>query len=251
MKLKNKKIVFYSMIVFLIIIIISLVIIEYYPQTKNDFAYKSSNNIFIINDLFSTVFLVPCKSGYIAIDGGWHESVIMKGLEKLKIKPNEIKAVLLTHTDFDHIGALNLFSDANIYISKEEYEMVIGRIQRFKFLPFYANRIPTRQLKIISNNEEFMIADKHIKSVLLPGHTLGSTGFIIDSSCIFISDAMKIKKGKFVLPKLKYFVMNEQAMTESINKLLSIEKVKYIFSSNAPYPNDFETIKRNTLKSMK
>ena len=52
------------------------------------------------------------------------DSSFLKNLEKLNINPDKITAAFLTHTDSDHVGTLELFKNADIYISKEEEKMM-------------------------------------------------------------------------------------------------------------------------------
>ncbi len=45
-------------------------------------------------------------------------------LKKLEIRPEEIKTVLLTHSDIDHVYGLEAFRHADIYLSEAEVAML-------------------------------------------------------------------------------------------------------------------------------
>lgn len=42
-------------------------------------------------------------------------------LEKIGLKPEDITDIIVTHAHWDHIGAINCFPNAQVYIQKEEY----------------------------------------------------------------------------------------------------------------------------------
>ena len=58
------------------------------------------------------------------------KKVILAELEKLNINPDKVVAVLLTHTDMDHVAGLPLFKNAKIYLAREEVKMLNGDAQK-------------------------------------------------------------------------------------------------------------------------
>lgn len=81
-------------------------------------------DLFVIQDSFANIFLIKTNDGYIAIDAGIDPATIKQELEKLKISPDEVKTVLLTHSDIDHVNGTVLFSHADIYLSEAEIPML-------------------------------------------------------------------------------------------------------------------------------
>ncbi len=72
-------------------------------------------------------YLVSSEAGYILIDTGYDGSFprFMKGLEKRRIAPNEIKFVFLTHAHDDHAGFLNevlAVTDAQVILHPKAVE---------------------------------------------------------------------------------------------------------------------------------
>ena len=76
------------------------------------------------------------EDGYLPKGGLYHKVVqtrikkeeeIDSQLKKLGFQPKDIGKVILTHMHGDHIGGLKHFSHADIFVSKEEYEMATSK----------------------------------------------------------------------------------------------------------------------------
>ena len=100
---------------------------------------KIVDDIFAIKDNFANIFIIQDSVQYLVIDCGNDKATVAEEMKKLGINPNEVAAVLLTHTDGDHVGALGLFDKAKLYMSKEEEQMINGK--KSKFL-WFGNSIP-------------------------------------------------------------------------------------------------------------
>ncbi|MBN1398983.1 MAG: MBL fold metallo-hydrolase [Bacteroidetes bacterium] len=197
------------------------------------------NDVIIINALFTEMFLVRTDRGFIAIDTGCHEAVIKKGLACNNIKPNDVKAVFITHSDIDHQNVVDLFEKAQFYFPKKELEMIEKRIPRFNYFPFIKNWVCPKKYITLNDNDSLSIDNLKVKCISLPGHTLGSMGYIIDDKYLFSGDAFRIINGKITVPKFKLFVMDLNEMKKSIEKVSQLEKVKYIFTSHTGFTADF------------
>src|SRR5215469_5591443 len=81
---------------------------------------KVVDNIFVVKDDFANIFIMQDSTQYIVIDCANDKAIVAEQMEKLGISPDKVSAVLLTHTDGDHVGALDLFDKAKLYMSKEE-----------------------------------------------------------------------------------------------------------------------------------
>ncbi len=71
-------------------------------------------NVFAINDKFVNMFLIKDSTQFIAIDAGNDADNISAELKKLNINPDKVIAVMLTHTDRDHVAGLKLFKNAKV-----------------------------------------------------------------------------------------------------------------------------------------
>ena len=201
---------------------------------------RLTDDVIVINDLLSSMYLVRVDSTYLAIDTGFFDSFLERGLEYNNILPDEIKYIFLTHSDADHVNNIKLFKSAKVFFPKEEKEMLDNKRQRFTFLPFYSNEIDLANYNLIQEGDSVMLGNRKIKFISLPGHTKGSMGFIVDDKYLFSGDAFRLKNGKISVPFRKYFVTSENKMLETIHKVSKLDSIKYIFTAHSGFTADFQ-----------
>lgn len=114
------------------------------------------------------VYLIKTQSKNILIDAGCTTmpNFVMEDfvspalvLEKIGIKAKDVTDVIITHSHHDHIEAIKLFENANVYITQEEYESASEYIGQ------------TAKINII--DDEYFIAP-NIKAIKWGGHSKGS-----------------------------------------------------------------------------
>jgi glyoxylase-like metal-dependent hydrolase (beta-lactamase superfamily II) len=211
-----------------------------YYNYSEELSKRKFKNIIIINDLFTKMCLVRTDKGFIAIDTGYNETIIKKGLEYNNIMPEDVRAVFLTHSDIDHRNAAELFYNAQLYFPAKENEMIENKIPRFSLFPFIKNSVGFKNYILVNDNDSLQIDNLAVKCISLPGHTLGSMGYIIDGRYLFSGDAFRIKNGKIAVPNLKFFTMDLNEMKKSIEKVSKLKGIEYIFSSHTGFSDDFD-----------
>ena len=77
-------------------------------------------NVYAIKDQKVNMYAAKVNGQFIAFDAGDHPRLVRRELQKLGIDPEKFTDVFLTHSHQDHSGALEVFSNAKIHISKEE-----------------------------------------------------------------------------------------------------------------------------------
>ncbi len=120
------------------------------------------------------VFYLNTGDHKILFDTGIDAGILLKKLKSIKVNPEDIDIICITHMHFDHIAGLvnnaqKTFPNADIYISEEEM-MVNGNSQ---IIPICSDKI-----KSFPQNENIL---PYIKSVPAFGHTLGHTMFEVTS----------------------------------------------------------------------
>ena len=198
-----------------------------YIQYDEELSFYAAEDVIVINDIFTTSYLVKSDSNYVAIDCNG-------------IKPSQVRAVFLTHSDVDHTNGLDVFSSADVYISKKEIDMINGGSQRFGFIPFLTNSLEKDDVITLADNDSLFIGGIKIKCILLPGHTPGSMGYIVNDIYLFTGDAFRIKNGKLNVPYKKLLAMDVDEMKRSLKKLTMLKSIKYIFSAHSGFSSDFE-----------
>jgi hydroxyacylglutathione hydrolase len=222
-----------------VVVISGLIYYYLYINYDEKLSCRITDDVIAINDLHSSMYLIKTDQGYIAVDAGYFTGVIEKGLDYNDIIPENVRAVLLTHTDQDHQGAISLFPNAMVYFSQNEYFMVKDEVDRLSFVPWFSNKLNFKKYFIMKDGDEFTLGNRKIKCILLPGHTLGSMGFIVDDKYLFSGDAFRIKNGKIQLPFKKIFTMNVEQMENSIKKIAQLKGIKFIFSGHSGFTGDF------------
>jgi glyoxylase-like metal-dependent hydrolase (beta-lactamase superfamily II) len=162
------------------------------------------------------------------VDAGISRKNFTRELNKLGIKPKMIKAIFLTHTDGDHIGAINIFKNATIYMSREEEQMINGISGKSKFFkPKWKNGPYT----LFEDNDSLDIDGIKVKMLLTKGHTTGSSCFIINNDYFLTGDNLILREGKYE-PFTEKFNMNTPQQVESIKTLPSPSHFKYILTGH-------------------
>jgi hydroxyacylglutathione hydrolase len=187
-----------------------------------------NDSVWCIKDRFVNAFIFKGTRNYLLVDAGIGESNFKKELEKIRIDPDRITTLLLTHTDGDHIGATGLFKNAVIYMHKAEKQMIDGttgktRLSKtiWKFGPYH----------LLSDNDTLSIDGLNIRIIHTPGHTPGSSCYIIGKDYLVTGDNLMFSNGKYE-HFLERFNMNTPEEIESIKKLPDPTKFRYILTGH-------------------
>ncbi len=167
-----------------------------------------SSQIFAIKTGINRCYLVK-DEGTILIDAGNPNKIraFQKSFERLPIHPDEIKLILLTHGDFDHVGsAKDIKALTGAKIAIHEYDRLNferslfnfppgvtswGRLLRSILYPILKNvlpSIPAEKADIVLDENEYSLFDFGIpgKVVYTPGHTQGSVSVLLETGEAFV-----------------------------------------------------------------
>jgi glyoxylase-like metal-dependent hydrolase (beta-lactamase superfamily II) len=194
--------------------------------------------IYCIKDNFVNMYLIKVADKYIAIDAGIDSKVVTGEMAKLHVNEQDVVAVLLTHTDNDHVGALKLFNSAKIYISDEEEQMINGKTKR---TIIGGNSLPYGH-ENLTDGQVLDINGVSVKGILTPGHTPGSMCYLVDGKYLFIGDTLSIKGGKVALFN-EFFNMSTELEKGSIKKLAALtDDIKYVLTAHYGIGSDFKNM---------
>jgi N-acyl homoserine lactone hydrolase len=101
----------------------------------------------------------------------WHRpKKLAAQLEQLGVKPSDIKAIAISHTHPDHIGNVEMFPSAMLYVQKAEYEWPAANgAPRFKV------EHPVTKLE----GDRDIFDDGSIVVLSTPGHTPGHQSLLV------------------------------------------------------------------------
>ena len=170
--------------------------------------------IFALRNDYSNIFLIKGTDGYIAIDAGTSESLTENGLNQLGISIDSISAVLLTHSHTDHIGALKVFENAEVYAVKPKLADIL-----------------------ISDGDIFEIDGIQIQVISTPGHADDSVCFLLDGKYLFAGDNLSLNDNAVGLFNSIFNKSDAQQMAD-IQMLSALNMIEYIFTAHYGYTNN-------------
>ena len=150
-----------------------------------------------IREYVANIYFYTKDGHTIMIDAGYNYDRLAEKMQWLKINPKQIKEILVTHQDTDHVGAIEkgsdeLFSDATIYIGKVENEYLEGHKHRKVFwgLTTLPQVVIDNKKVLIEDGQVFYIGNIKVEAILVPGHTWGHLVYLIDDSYLFTGDTI-------------------------------------------------------------
>ncbi len=186
---------------------------------------KIKQNIWQFNfqEFGSCVYLIKIKNKNILIDTGspMNKQELLNNLKELNFNPKEIDIIILTHNHFDHTGNIDLFPNAKIYGSKEDFKQENTRDK---------SKLNNKELEILKTAEQyekkdFSIIDidklpiKEFKIIKTPGHTPGGI-CILYQDVLFSGDTIF---GQGYIGRTDLSGGDYEELQKSIEKLKRIE----------------------------
>ena len=193
-------------------------------------------DIFVIRDTYANMFLIKTGDNYIAIDAGKSIKNVKKEMQKLNIPPEKVIAVFITHSDYDHIAAVGLFKNAQVYMSKAEIQMINGTTRR---LSVHKNKFK-HDFEPINDKQTIEIADTTVKGILVPGHTLGLMCWLVNGKYLFTGDALRLDNGK-VKHTSSFLNKDTKMLKNSLKQLAQHKEIEYMFTAHFKYSDNFES----------
>ena len=218
---------------------------------KKEFAHTAVNNGDFTVKLSVNTFLVNNGKELILIDTGGGKSLgptmglSINNIISSGYKVEDITKILLTHLHPDHISGLTIdgkmaYPNATIYVNKKESEYWLSEKNYTKEMknaldPYIKNK----QYKVFENGAELSTG---IKSISLPGHTIGHTGYEVTSNnekVLFWGDITSGYEIQFPYPEIAFvydYDKNQAKETRiALMKKVSTEKT-LVGGSHLPFP---------------
>ena len=173
-----------------------------------------------------------------------------KALEKLSIKPEDIKLIVLTHGHWDHIGSAKEIKDltgAKIALHQKEKDWLEKSLRplppgvtiwgKMLFMLMKMSmpmiHVPAAKVDITLGNGELPLNEYGIpgKIIYTPGHSMGSVSVLLDTGDAFVGDLAMSGFPLRLSPGLPIFADDMGKVRESL-KLLMDAGAKTIYPAH-------------------
>ena len=200
-----------------------------------------AQEIYPINSSINTFYLIKDR-GAVLFDAGYINvaPLFRNALEKLGIRPDEIKLIILSHGDFDHAGGaaeLREMTGAKIAIHHQDRPYLEegifhwakgvtpwGKVSRASLKPLMKTKagFPGVKADVVLNDEEFSLEPYGIggKVVHTPGHTMGSVSVLLDSGDAMVGCLAHNRLPFTMKPKLPIYADDLALLKKSWSKVI-------------------------------
>jgi glyoxylase-like metal-dependent hydrolase (beta-lactamase superfamily II) len=158
------------------------------------------------------------SGSYIVFDTGVNPFLAGLGLKKLGINKDKVSHVFLTHSDYDHIGGLGLYKNAEVYISAEKKRL--GSIHA------------------LNDRDVVNVNKDSIQIIFSPGHTDDSACYLINGKILVAGDTLRISCDKRFVPFLPFQNRNHAQNKASLQMLTDegfLEKSELVLSAHTGF----------------
>jgi glyoxylase-like metal-dependent hydrolase (beta-lactamase superfamily II) len=232
MKKPVKRVLIIAGVLLGIILLAAVVfLINFLKETKKMTPSETAainDSVWCIKDKFVNAYIFKGEKDYLMVDAGISKKGVDTELRKIGIRPDQIKTLLLTHTDSDHTGATGLLTNPVIYMHKDEEQMINGATGKTKFSK---TKWRYGKYNLLNNNDTLNIDGLRIKILHTPGHTPGSSCFKIGNDYLLTGDNLIYSKGDYE-HFTEMFNMDTPKQEESLKKLPPPSDFIYILSGH-------------------
>ena len=135
----------------------------------------------VVQDWFTSVGLVQTGESTLLIDAGFREAKMKRYLGKRGVEPEDVDHVLLTHGHGDHVGALAIYTQAQIWAFPEESSTL-------------SEQEVAATHELVEGFQE--IGGVSLEAIPVPGHTPGSAVYVMGDVALLGDTALITRDGR-------------------------------------------------------
>jgi glyoxylase-like metal-dependent hydrolase (beta-lactamase superfamily II) len=193
---------------------------------------------------FSNVYVVETGDGLLLVDTGtpWRTKRICRFIETIGRHPGELRHIVLTHCDIDHVGsAAALKARTGAAVAMHEADAaVFTRAQRPRRRMVIVQAMYPLVVRPVTPDRLLEDGDTvgGLRVVHIPGHTDGSIALLRDDGVVFTGDALlSDKKGDLVPPHPK-LAQDPAEARASADRILALRPRLVLTGHGAPATPD-------------
>ena len=200
------------------------------------------NGMVLVKDGMVSAGLVPFGEHEVAlVDAGndVQAKAILAELSRRSLGPDDVKVILLTHGDPDHIGGIAKFPKAQVMALDAEADAVEGRSRGG--VPIVRSRFRKRTIRLartLHDGEVVQLGSFQVRVFAVPGHTPGSAAYAIGENLFLGDSANQDKQGRLKAgPRIlnANAAQNRKSLVELARRLANDTTIKtLVFSHSAP-----------------
>jgi hydroxyacylglutathione hydrolase len=157
----------------------------------------------LVKDGFVTIGVIDVGGGKVALVDAGNDAqgkAILAELERRKLGPSAVTAVLLTHGHGDHLAGCHLFPAASIYALAADVALAEGREGGKSPIGKLVGFKPTgvKITRGLADGETLALGNRSVRVFAIPGHTAGSAAYLVDGVLFLGDSAGSSKDGKIL-----------------------------------------------------
>lgn len=194
---------------------------------------------------WSNVYLVSTEDGLVLVDTGTGFGPttrrIFRAIEATGHRPSDVRDIVLTHYDADHVGglaAIKARTGARVAIHELDAPVVMKKEPPGARVPLLVRVIYRWSLRAVTPDR--LLADGDVvgglRVVHVPGHTAGSIALVREDGAVFSGDALLADKDGDVLPPDPKLAEDPDQAAASAERIKALHPRPLLPGHGAPSP---------------
>ena len=195
---------------------------------------KITNTVFQVDDVMGGPSIILGDNYVSLIDTGVpnNEEKIFSLIESLGRKPSDLKHILITHSDGDHIGSLHALvqaTGARVYAQADEAEVIQGK-RKSRGGQMVSE--PVQVSQVVKDGDVLPIHGG-IKVIETFGHTTGHIVYLLlNENLLLAGDCLNNMNG--LEGSMPQYTANMQQAKDTVKKLATLTPESIVFGHGPP-----------------
>ncbi len=146
---------------------------------------KIFDNLYAIGNTGTVVYVAQTSAGLLMIDSlgaNFLETQLLPGFKALNLNPADVKIIVLGHGHADHFGNALYFQEkyrTKVYLSAPDWNLIENPPPGRNGQPTPPPQGAPKHDQVVIEGQPIVLGDFKMTPVAIPGHTPGSTGYIL------------------------------------------------------------------------